>query len=147
MLSENIGGRALGGFRGDSFGPFKFAGGALGHGRVDSTRAGGSTLPPPLDFTPPQQAVTLGTLRPRHQRPGSHRAHTHTQAASKLACTDPQTLKSNEHVHTRAETNACPKITAHPYFKYTHTHIPTDQTCTHFNHAHPPPGSVIVLKI
>lgn len=48
MPSENMWGvmAASGGFRGDSFGPFKFAGGALGHGRVDSTKAGGSTLPP-----------------------------------------------------------------------------------------------------
>lgn len=78
MPSENMWGGGVGGFRGDSFGPFKFAGGALGHGRVDSTRAGGSTLPPPPSTPPPpQQAVTLGTLRPRHQRPGSLHAHTH----------------------------------------------------------------------
>lgn len=72
---KHVGG-GVGGFGGDSFGPFKFAGGVLGLGRVDSTRAGGATLPPPR--TPPQQAVTLGTLRPRHQRPGSRRVHIHT---------------------------------------------------------------------
>lgn len=51
----------------------------LGHGGVDSTGAGGST----------QQAVTLGTLRPRHQRPASARAH---------ICTHPHT-HSQKYAH------------------------------------------------
>lgn len=75
------------GFKGDSFGPFKFAGGALGHGRVDSTRAGGSTLtqPPPASSHIRHAPATASKARlTAHTNMHTH-AHTHIHSHSCFA--------------------------------------------------------------
>lgn len=149
----------------------------MGHGGVDSTRAGGSTLPPtpplqstPPHPTPPQQAVTLGTLRPRHQRPGSKRAHTHTHLHLHPHTHTHRNMHahicfhgymygpSNEPVHTWMKQalkikSAHTHTHTHREGTYAHTRIPIDQTRTQSYPlapsipTGPSPGCVIVLKI
>lgn len=104
MPSENMwGDRGLGG-GGDSFGSFQVCRGSLRplRGRqYEGKRLNDAT---PFIPTPPQRAVTLGTLRPRHQRLAL--ASAHTKAGMLLPPGSVFGPQSNEHVNTQEQTRA-----------------------------------------
>ena len=95
MPSENMWGGGVGGFRGGFLWSFQVCRGSLGprQGRQYEGRRLNAATPPP-----PQQAVTLGTLRPHHQRPGSLHARTHTHT------------HTHTHSHMHTQKYACAQL-------------------------------------